>query len=466
MSAATLLPVCDLDCEAAVISSVLLDPGLLDEVRDVVAAEDYYSDANRRIYSTIEELDAEGTPLDVATVASRLRTRGDLGSIGGAAYLAQLADATPATAHVAAHARVVAYKARQRRIVAVCQAQAAAGRGDVGEVDAWAGEVERAIYEAAGARREPDPAVSADELMRECLDDLGERSRTGRQLVGIETGWTDLDRTLGGWEDGVGYVIAGRPGMGKSAVMLQACRNVAARGKLGVFVSLEMPKLQLGQRLLAAEARVDLHRLRAADFRGGEWAQVTDAAERIRTLPLVICDRAGATPPAIRAIVRRELSKARRARADIELGLVAIDYVQLVATDYRKGENREQVVTRIAADLLRRFPSEFGCPWLVGSQLNRSVESRSRGDRRPQLADLRESGALEQDAYAVIFLYRDEMYNDDSPDKGIVEAIIAKHRNGRTGKVMLKFTAEYTRIDNLAHDEYTDMADDFTERYP
>lgn len=463
MSSALLAPVCDLDCEAAVLSSVLLAPELLDEVRDLVGSEDYYSGPNRRIAETIEQLDAEGTPVDVATVASRLRTRGELEQVGGAAYLSQLADATPSTAHIEAHARVVADKARQRRIVAVCQAYAAAGRADVGEVESWAGEVERALYEAAGARREPEPTMTAADLMAETLSDLGERSRSGHRLVGLDTGWSDLNYRLGGWERGNGYIVAGRPGMGKTAAMLQACRNVAASGALAVFVSLEMPRLQLGQRLLAAEARVDLKRIRAADFHGDDWARVTDAAERLRGLPLVIADRAGATPPTIRGIVRRELSRARRVNPDIRLGLVAVDYVQLVATDYRKGENREQVVSRIGADLLRRFPAEFGCAWLVGSQLNRSVESRARGDRRPQLSDLRESGSLEQDAYAVLFLYRDELYAENSSDKGILEAIIAKHRNGQTGKVMLKFTGEYTRIDNLAH-EYTDMADDFAEQ--
>jgi len=460
---ALLAPVCDLDCEAAVIASVLLAPTTLDDVVDVLGPDDFYSDANRRIWSEILALDAAGTPIDVTLVARRLNASGQLAACGGAAYLAQLADGTPAVAHIADHARIVAELARQRRAVGVCQAYAAAGRSDVGDVTAWLGELERDIYAAAGARHEADPPAGADELMRDALEDLAERSRTGRQIVGSETGWTELNHRLGGWEDGLGYIVAGRPGTGKSSLLLQACRNVAATGSLAIVFSLEMPKRQLAQRLLAAEARIDLRRLRSADFRSGEWAQVAEAAEYLRTLPLVVVDRAGITPPMIRSVLRRELSKARKVRPNIKLGMVGVDYIQLVASDYRKGESREQVVSRISADLLRNLPSEFACPWLVGSQLNRGVETRGKVDRRPQLSDLRESGALEQDVYCALFLYRDELYNENSPDKGILEVIVAKHRNGQTGKVLLKFTPEYTRADNLARDEWDEYAEHWSE---
>lgn len=468
---ATRIPPNDLDAEGAVLASCLLERAALDETREILSPEDFYADANRRIYETILELDASGQPPDAVTVASSLRTGGRLEQVGGMAYLAQLSGATPSVANVAAHARLVAQKARQRRLIALCWHYAAEGYGDVGDVDEWAQGLEARVYEQAHAKTEREPAEAMATLVPKSLTAIRERHEAGGKAPGLDTGWRDLTRAVGGWEKELVYIVAGRPGMGKSALMLGACVNAAKAGSFALFVSAEMPKEQLAARALAAEANIRLSSIRSGNVQRGDWSSLTYAAQTLKDIPLMIDYAPGATAGIIRSSVRRASSK-----MGMRPALIAVDYLQVLRGERLKGDSREAEV----AGLMRQMvwiAGEFGCPVLVGSQLNRGVEARSVRDKRPALSDLRESGAIEQDAYGVLMLYRDEYYNKGSDKPGVLEVIIGKLRNGATGTVELAFIGDSTGIANLASaeqqtiadhtggDTYDDL-DDHERRYP
>jgi len=459
---ASRVPPSDLDAEAAVLAAVLLERSALDEAREILEPDDFYSAANKLIFRTAIELDAEGAPPDVVVISSRLRTAGKLEGIGGTPYLAQLSGGTPAVANLSAHARIVAQKARQRRLISVCHEYAANGYGDVGDVDEWAQSLESKIYQLAHGKTEREPAESLGVLVPRAVGNMRERQAAGGLPPGLETGWRDLTKAIGGWEKELPYVIAGRPGMGKSSLMLGACVNVARKDEFAMFISAEMPKEQLAARALAAESQTPLSRIRSGNISESEWPSVLVAAEALRKIPLMIDYAPGATIGTIRSSVRRASSHMGRRPA-----LLAIDYLQVLRGERQKGDSRETEV----ADLMRQMvwiASEFKCPVLVGSQLNRGVESRSVKDKRPQLADLRESGAIEQDAYGVLMLYRDEYYNKSSDKQGVLEVIIGKLRNGATGTVELHFAGESTRVSNLARDEWGSGWDggDYDARYP
>lgn len=443
------VPQHDLDAEGAVLAAVFEDRAALDEVQEILTGPDFYADANRRIFDAILELVAIGQPPDVVTVAARLREQGRLAQIGGMPYLAQLAGSTPSTANVAAHARIVADKARQRQLVAVCQKHAAEGYGDVGNVSEWAQGLEAQVFSIAQARLEREPAEPMSDLMPKTVKRMQERKASGVPMVGLETGWVDVTRQIGGWEDCLPYVIAGRPGMGKTAFMLGACINVArpkenAPGDFAFFGSAEMPKEQLAQRALAAESNVPLQSIRGWDLNQTELNATLLAAENLRKMPLVIDYLPGATVATIRSSIRRASVLMKR-----KPRMIAIDYLQILKGERQSGDSRDTEVAGLMRGMVW-IAAEFGCPVLVGSQLNRDCEKRP--DKRPQLSDLRESGGIEQDAYAVCFFYRDEYYNKRSSDVGVLEAIWAKLRNGATGTVKLHFQGDTTRISNLANE--------------
>lgn len=450
------VPPSDLDAEGAVLCAVLLEPAALDEVESALSPRDFYADANRRIFEAALECRSTGRPVDAVTVAAVLRDQNRLAQIGGMSYLATLANATPAVAHVEAHARIVSDKARQRRLIAICQRYAAEGYDPPNGLEDWSQQLEREVFEATHGEGEKDPAESLAALVPATVADIRERQESGGRAPGSDTGWKDLTAKIGGWEDGLVYVIAGRPGMGKSAMMLGAALNVARRDELAVFFSAEMPKTQLTARAIAAEANLDTMRTRAGKLNEQEFKSMVTAATRIAKWPLWIDHKAGATSAQIRSSIRRSRSKSGKMPR-----LVAIDYLQILKGRRDKGDNREGEVSGLMRDMLN-IADEFKCPVIVGSQLNRGVESRTVKDKRPSLADLRESGSIEQDAYGVMMLYRDEYYHEDSPDRGVLEVIVSKNRNGGPGKVNLHFTAESTRISNLAGD-YDHLSEGMTD---
>jgi replicative DNA helicase len=450
------VPPNNLDAEAAVLSASLLDPtrDALDRARTVLGGgAAFYSDANRRIWEAILDLDQEGKPADVVTVKAWLSARSRLAQVGGIAYLAQISDATPAVAHVDAHARIVVEKARQRALVALGLRLTAEGYGELPDVQSWALGAAQAVADIAASGGTEDPTERFDELVPRVAAALAERSRTGNSLTGIDTGYIRLNQILGGWEVGKMHVIAGRPGMGKTSAVICAALNVAKRGHGVIIGSAEMEKEELAKRCLAVEANVNLRHVMSGRMNAEEWAAVTAAAVRLAKLPLSIKYCPGATIGELRGAFRKE------ARRLPPLGLLAVDYIQILNGERKDGDNRETEVSGLSRRLMW-LAQEFRAPLLAVSQINRAVEARNNANKRPQISDLRESGAIEQDAYSVSLLYRDEYYDKESSWAGTLEWNVAKHRNGPTGMARLAFVSGSTMVANLAEDEQRGLYDD------
>lgn len=454
------VPPSDLDCEAAVLSACMLDPTAVDLVRTVIPnPRMMYADANFRILSAVYALADAGTPPDIVAVAGYLRDGNRLDQVGGTPYLAQLADATPSVAHVEDHARRIVEKARVRGMISVCQMFAAEGYGDIGPAEEWLGRAEQAVFEAAAAGTNEDGAEGIDPILKRVLGDVWDR-QSGRAAVtlGVPTCTDGLTRHMNGWRRGKVHIIAARPGVGKTAAGLQNAIECARSGELAVFVSLEMEKWELVLRAISQYARVDGKRLEMGQMNREEINRVLTAAEMLAKLPLVFDYCPGATVAHVRSVVRRAQSEDRKARgADTKLGMVVVDYVQLMK-GHGNAANRENEVAGLSRGL-NELAGETRAALLALCQLNREVESRGGKDaatkgKRPLMSDLRESGALEQDAYTVLGLYRDEYYFADTVDKGIAEFIVLKLRGGTIGTVRSKWTGEYTRFDDLAPEEF------------
>jgi replicative DNA helicase len=404
--------------------------------------------------------------------------------VGGTPYLAQLADATPAVAHVENHARIIREKWRTRQLIATCQHVTAQGYAGVENVQEFIDAAEQAVFDIA---RVPSTSsvISAKEAIHQAFDILTETARRGGGVTGLETGFTGLDRLCSGLHRGDLYVVAARPGMGKTAFVLNLAVNVAAPksvrapqegepyfeapieqpGHGVLFCSLEMPREQLAARLLAAEARVNMSAIRSGRPLREDWPKLTDAAARLSRLPLWIDDTPALTLLDLRAKIRRLQAEIQRGDAHVPaqgLGLVAVDYLQLMQ-GRRDAQSREQEISELSRGL-KALAKELQVPVIALSQLNRAVETRTTKDKRPQLSDLRESGAIEQDSDTIVFIYRDEYYFRESTEKkGVAELIVAKQRNGPTGTIETRFTDAYTRFDNLASEDDFDQFDDFAD---
>jgi replicative DNA helicase len=479
------VPPHDLDAEAAVLSAILLDGDAFDRVQETLAPEHFYADANRRVYEAVLDLKgALGQPVDIVSVANWLRDRNRLGQIGGQPYLVQLVDATPAVAHIENHARIIREKWRTRQLIATCQHVTAQGYAGVENVQEFIDSAEQAVFDIA---RVPatSSVVSAKEAIHKAFDILTETARRGGGVTGIETGYTGLDRLCSGVHRGDLYIVAARPGMGKTSFVLNLAVNIAAPKSLrapaegepyfeapveepghGVlFCSLEMPREQLAARLLSSEARVNMSAIRSGRPLREDWPKLTDAAARLSRLPLWIDDTPALTLLDLRAKIRRLQAEIQRGDSHVpaqSLGLVAVDYLQLMQ-GRRDAQSREQEISELSRGL-KALAKEMQVPVIALSQLNRAVETRTTKDKRPQLSDLRESGAIEQDADTIIFIYRDEYYFRESTEKkGVAELIVAKQRNGPTGVVETRFTDSYTRFDNLASEDNFDQFDDFAD---
>jgi replicative DNA helicase len=447
----------------------MLSQEAFDRISEFLRPEHFYAGANQRVFEAVVDLQTRSQPVDVVTVATWLRDKGLLEQIGGTPYLAQLTDTIPTIAHIEAYAGVVRQKWRLRRLIATCQDFAAAGYGDTGEVQAFVDSAEQAIFDLA---RQPDSTsiVSLRHAIHAAFGQLSAAAKRGGGITGMATGFTDLDKMTAGLHPGELYIVAGRPGMGKTAFVLNLSARLAEPKRVSVdggapshepgvgvaFFSLEMPREQLASRMLASEARVDVSKIRSGNIVAEDWNKLTEAAAKLGHLPLWLDDTPAISLLDLRAKVRRLQAEITRERSDEpraeRLGLIVIDYLQLMSG--RPGvQNREQEISELSRGL-KQLAKEMSVAVLALSQLNRSVETRTTQNKRPQLSDLRESGAIEQDADAIIFIYRDEYYNKDSEQKGVAEIILAKQRNGPTGSVMLHFDSAHTRFDNRARDEY------------
>jgi replicative DNA helicase len=478
------VPPHDLDAEAAVLSAILLERDALDKVLETLQPDHFYSEANRRIYEAAVELSAKGTPIDIVSVAGALRDRERLAQVGGSPYLAKLVDAVPSVAHIETYARMVKEKWRVRQLIATCQKVAAEGYGDVGEVQTFIDGAEQSIYEIARTP-ETSSVQRIEPIIRSVFEQITELARRGERITGVPTGFERLDAKTAGLHDGELTIVAARPGMGKTSFVLNIAVNVASpktiaeAGEAGIedlgagesreepgmgvaVFSLEMPREQLASRMVCSEGRVDVGKMRQGFLQDRDWNNLTQAASFLYRLPIWIDDTPSLGVLELRAKVRRLQAEYDRPSADggmgRRIGLVIVDYLQLMSGS-QFTSSREQEISEISRGL-KRLAKELRVPVIALSQLNRAVETRGTKDKRPQLSDLRESGAIEQDADNIIFIFRDDYYEAESDQRGIAELIVAKQRNGPTGKVKVRFEAAYTRFDNLAQGEYDQMGDD------
>ncbi|MEW5849080.1 MAG: replicative DNA helicase [Myxococcota bacterium] len=430
-----------LDAERSVLGGILIDNQALDRALEELSPEDFYREAHRVIFEAMIALADKGEPSDELTVAEQLRQTGMLEKAGGIAALGELSRSTPTAAHVRSYAKIVHERATLRRLNAVATGIVEATMRAEGDVQEIIDEAERTVFEVTDDKKRKEYEPIKEVLVR-AFAKLEAAANRGEAITGVPTGFEKLDHMTAGLQPSDLIIVAGRPAMGKTAFTLNIASNAALRAKVPVVVfSLEMSSEQLANRMLGAEAKVGLGNLRNGRIAQPDWLALSMAAGRISEAPLFIDDSGILTVFDVRA-------KCRRIKREHGLGLVIIDYLQLMQG--RAGvDNRAQEISEISRGL-KALARELDVPIMALSQLNRSLESRT--DKRPMMSDLRESGAIEQDADVIAFLYRDEYYNKDSPEKGTAEVIIGKQRNGPTGTVKLAFLPHLTRFENLAED--------------
>ena len=433
------LPPQNQEAEQSVLGGMLLDNEAIHRVVEAIEPADFYREAHRKIYQAILDLYQRNEPADIVTVTAAIKANGSLDEVGGAAYLAQLVDRVPSAANVASYARMIREKAITRRLIEGASEILERGYRDDGNVDEFVDNAEKIIFEVAQKRLKKG-LTPVREIVKDSFKAIEQLYERRELITGVPTGYHDLDRLTCGLQRSDLIVVAGRPSMGKTAFALNIAEHAAVEGGVVCAIfSLEMSQEQLMRRMLCSRAEVDAGKLRGGFLSESDWPRLTRAAGLLSEAPIFIDDS-----PALNVLEVR--AKARRLQREHDLGLVVIDYLQLMRGVGRI-ESREREISEISR-ALKALAKELNVPVVALSQLNRGVESRQ--DKRPQLSDLRESGAIEQDADVIAFVYRDEMYNADSPDAGKAEIIVGKQRNGPTGKVVLSFRNSITRFDNLA----------------
>jgi replicative DNA helicase len=434
------VPPHNLQAEESLLGAMLLSKDAIAVASEVLDADHFYKPAHGHIFEAITSLSAAGEPADPVTVAEELRRAGLLDAIGGPATLVTLQAATPAISNAQRYARIVEEHALLRRLIGVAGEIAEMSYELPEDVTKAVDQAESLVFEVA-QRRVTDTMAPIHDLLNDNLDRLEALYDKGDTITGVATGFSDLDELTSGLQPNALYVLGARPSMGKTALALGIASNAAIDAHRPVLVfSLEMGQLELTQRMLCSEARVDSKRVRNGNLSEADWGKIAHATGRLAEAPIWIDDNPNLTIMEIR-------SKARRLKSRLgDLGLVVVDYLQLM-TGRSSAENRQVEVSEISRGL-KILARELETPVLALSQLSRQLEMRA--DKRPMLADLRESGSIEQDADVVMFIYRDDVYNPDSPDRGTAEILVSKHRNGPTGMVRLAFLDHYTKFANMA----------------
>jgi replicative DNA helicase len=433
------LPPQSLEAEVSVLGGILLENEALSRVLEVIGESDFYREAHRKIFSAILELFERSEPTDLITLSEVLKKRAAFEAVGGIEYLNSLVNSVPTAANISYYAKIIKEKSILRKLINRATEIVSQGYGDAGNVDDFLDRAEHAIFEISEDRVRPSfyPIKDIIKSSFKTIEKLYEK----RQLItGVPTGFTRLDELTSGLQPSELIIVAGRPSMGKTAFALNIAQHAAVEAQVPAAVfSLEMGKEQLALRMLCSEAKVDAHRLRGGFLSESDWPKLTRAAGTLSEAPIFIDDTAGLTALEMRA-------KSRRLKAERNLGLVIVDYLQLMR-GRADSDTREQEISDISRSL-KALAKELNIPVVALSQLNRRVEER--GDKHPQLSDLRESGAIEQDADVIIFLYRDEVYNKSEDKKGKAEIIIGKQRNGPTASFELAFLDKYTCFENLS----------------
>jgi replicative DNA helicase len=435
------------EAEESVLGGLLLDSGRYDEVTQVLRAEDFYTHAHRTIFRAIGALVDAGEPADVITVSEWLETNQQLEAVGGLAYLGELAQSTPSAANLSAYGRIVRDRAILRGLIEsataiIERAYQPEGRSPSEVLDF----AEKTIFDIAqNDTRRSSAFQPLKRLLTQAVERVDELYQSDRALTGLSSGFADLDEWTAGLQNSDLIIVAGRPSMGKTSLAMNIAESVAFDEKKTVAVfSMEMPGLQLAMRMLSSLSRVNFGKLRSGRVEDGDWARIMSTLQMLENTPIYIDDSAALTPMEIR-------SRARRLAREHGLGLVVVDYIQLM----QAGESNENRATEISiiTRSLKGLAKELNVPVIALSQLNRSLEQRP--NKRPVMSDLRESGAIEQDADVILFVYRDEVYHEDSADRGTAELIIGKQRNGPIGTVRLAFRGEFTRFENYAPGDAT-----------
>lgn len=441
------LPPQSMEAEQAVLGAILIDNESINHVLEIVSPNDFYKDGHGKIYDAMIDLNNANEPTDLLTLNDYLEKKGQLSYIGGASYLSTLADNMPSSANVTSYARIVRDKSILRKLIQASSDIATQGYSGSLNPDQLLDLAEQQIYDIS-EHRSTQSFVVVKDIVKDSFKHIEEVYERGTGLSGLQTHFGDFDKMTSGLQKNDLVILAARPSMGKTALALNIAENVAIHEKASVAIfSLEMAKEQLVTRMLCSQARIDAQKLRRGQVDDRDWPVLTKAAGDLSSMQLYIDDAAAPTVIEMRA-------KLRRLKKEKGLDLVIIDYLQLIQGSGRN-MNREQEISEISRSL-KGIAKELQVPVVALSQLNRSLESRT--NKRPMMSDLRESGAIEQDADVIMFIYRDEVYDENSPDKGVAEIIIGKQRNGPIGTCRLAFMNQFTRFENLAFDNDPGMA--------
>lgn len=446
-AAALKIPPHSIEAEQAVLGGLMLDNTAWDQIADKVTEEDFYRRDHRLIFRAARELVEHSSPCDVVTLAEWLDKRVELDNAGGLAYLGALARDTPSAANIRAYADIVRERSVLRQLIRI-------GTDIANDAFLPDGRSSKELLESAEQQvfqiaeqggRSQQGFVGLKQLLTGAVDRIDTLFQRDDPITGVATGYTEFDHKTAGLQPGDLIIVAGRPSMGKTSFAMNIAEHAAIRGKQPVAVfSMEMSGEQLAMRMMSSLGRIDQHKVRTGKLDDADWPRLTSAVSILAEAPMFIDDTPALTPTELRARARR----LKREHGD--LGLIVIDYLQLMQVSNTR-ENRATEISEISRNL-KALAKELRVPVMALSQLNRSLEQRP--NKRPVMSDLRESGAIEQDADLIVFIYRDEVYNEDSPDKGKAEIIISKQRNGPIGSVDLAFLGQYTRFENLAYDDY------------
>lgn len=443
------VPPQNIDAEQSVLGAILIENDAVYNAVEILGVDDFYKEAHRRIFLAMIDLSEKNEAIDLVTITEYLKKKNDLDIAGGATYISQLSNAVPTAANIRYHAKIVHEKAILRNLIHTATEIVTRGYEDTRDVEELLDYAENSIFNISEKKIKPS-FTAVKEIIKNSFEAIERLSEKKERVTGAPTGFLDLDLMTSGFQPADLIIVAGRPSMGKTAFCLSIAQHVGIeKGAPVAIFSLEMAKEQLVIRMLCSESRVDSHKLRSGFLSKSDWPRLTTAAGRLSEAPIFIDDSAGTSVLEMKA-------KARRLKAEHGLSLIVVDYLQLMSgrSDKRRGgsDNREQEISEISRSL-KALAKELSVPVIALSQLNRAVESRH--DKRPMLADLRESGAIEQDADVILFIYRDEVYKQTEENKGLAEIIIGKQRNGPVGTVKLAFINSYTRFENLekTHEE-------------
>lgn len=453
------------EAEQSVLGGLMLDSSRFDSVAEQLSETDFFTANHRTIYRVMGALVQGAQPLDIVTLAEALAERALLAEVGGPAYLAELAENTPSAANIVAYAKIVRERSMLRQLIAAAGeiSRTSFNPGGLGSSDLLQ-MAERRVAEIAEGRAKDGGFVPVDTLLKQTVERIDTLFKSEGDLTGIGTGLNELDQRTSGWQPGELIVLAARPSMGKTALALNFAENAMLTQSQPVLIfSMEMPSESLIMRMLSSIGRIDQSRIRNGKLQEEDWPKLSSAVQKMKGRALYIDDTPALTPSEVRARTKRtvrehtnkllqnnsDLSR-EQAEAGSRPALIMVDYLQLMQVA-GGNEGRTQEISEISRSL-KALAKEYDCPVIALSQLNRGVEQRP--NKRPMNSDLRESGAIEQDADVILFIYRDEYYNEDSTDKGLAELIIGKQRNGEIGTCRAAFIGKYTRFDNLAPEYY------------